>query len=163
MGDIWTSSSAGLRLERDELGGAGSARQVTVDDRNRYRREMLHMVQSKAASVDDYLAGVEPARAGAMARIRQVALDSLPGYDETMRYGMPTYAKGAADAGFAFNSQKQYISLYVSPRVHALHAEALKGLDAGKSCIRYRKPEQIDFELLASMLRDTAALGEANC
>ena len=121
------------------------------------------MVQSKAATVDDYLAGVEPKRAEAMARIREVALTALPDHTESMRYGMPTYTRGDEQPGFAFNSQKQYISLYVSPRVHVLHAEALKGLDAGKSCIRYRKPEQIDFELLAMMLRDTAALGAASC
>ena len=121
------------------------------------------MVQSKAATVDEYLSGVEPKRAEAMARIRQVALAALPDHVETMGYGMPTYTRSGEQPAFAFNSQKQYISLYVSPRVHALHAEALKGLDAGKSCIRYRKPEQIDFELLAMMLRDTAALGAASC
>jgi hypothetical protein len=38
-----------------------------------------------------------------------------------------------------------------------MNAEALKGLDAGKSCIRFRKPETIDFELLDKLLRDTAA------
>lgn len=121
------------------------------------------MVQSKAATVDEYLAGVEPKRAAAMARIRKVALAALPDHAESMRYGMPTYTRGAEEPGFAFNSQKQYISLYVSARVHALHAEALKGLDAGKNCIRFRKPDQIDFELLAMMLRDTAALGAASC
>ena len=121
------------------------------------------MVQSKAATVDEYLAEVEPQRVSAMARIRQVARAALPDHAESMRYGMPTYTRGDEQPGFAFNSQKQYISLYVSPQVHALHADALEGLDAGKSCIRYRKPEQIDFELLAKMLRDTAALGAANC
>jgi len=60
-------------------------------------------------------------------------------------------------ATFAFNSQVQYVSLYVPPEVHAMNAEALKGLDAGKSCIRFRKPETIDFELLDKLLRDTAA------
>ena len=51
-----------------------------------------------------------------------------------------------------------------SPDVgHALHAEALKGLDAGKSCIRYRKPEQIDCNLLDRMLADTVRLDEASC
>lgn len=121
------------------------------------------MVQSTAATVDAYLAGVEPKRAQAMAHIRQVALEALPDHVESMRYGMPTYARGEEQPAFAFNSQKQCISLYVSPRVHTLHAEALKGLDAGKSCIRYRRPEQIDFELVAMMLRDTAALGAASC
>jgi uncharacterized protein YdhG (YjbR/CyaY superfamily) len=72
-----------------------------------------------------------------------------------MRYGMPAYHKGG-DPIFAFNSQKQYISLYVPPAVHEIHAKAMKSLDAGKSCIRFRKGEQIDFDLLDQLLADTA-------
>lgn len=121
------------------------------------------MVQSKAVSVDDWLSEVDPLRAPALARVRACARRNLPDHVESMRYGMPTYSRGEADPAFAFNSQKQYVSLYVSPRVHALHAEALKGLDAGKSCIRYRKPENIDFDLLDRMLADTARLNETNC
>lgn len=40
--------------------------------------------------------------------------------------------------------------------MHEKHAEAMKGLDAGKSCIRFRKGEQIDFDLLDRLLADTA-------
>lgn len=121
------------------------------------------MVQSKAATVDDWLGEVEPGRADCLARIRASALANLSGHVESMRYGMPTYSRDGRDPAFAFNSQKQYISLYVSPRVHALHAAALKGVDTGKSCIRFRKPEQVDFALLDQMLRDTARMGEASC
>ena len=118
------------------------------------------MVQSKAVSVDDYMASVSPLRASAMAKIRASALRNLPDHAESMRYGMPTYSRGDDAPGFAFNSQKQYISLYLSPSVNTLNAEALKGLDAGKSCIRFRKPEQIDFALLDRLLADTSRLGE---
>jgi uncharacterized protein YdhG (YjbR/CyaY superfamily) len=122
------------------------------------------MVASKAATVDDFLAEADPARAPVLRRIRDAALRNLPGLTEAMRYGMPTYAKdAAADPAFAFNSQKQYISLYVSPRVHAVNAEALKGLDAGKSCIRFKRPEQIDLALVDKLLKDTAALDETAC
>jgi uncharacterized protein YdhG (YjbR/CyaY superfamily) len=114
------------------------------------------MVQSKAATVDDYLATVELKRAPWMKKVRESALKNLPGFVEDMRYGMPTYSR-ADGAAFAFNSQKQYLSLYVAPEVHAMNAEALAGLDAGKSCIRFRKPETIDFALLDKMLRDTAS------
>ena len=121
---------------------------------------MTVMVQSKAASVDDYMASVSPLRASAMAKIRASALRNLPDHAESMRYGMPTYSRGDDAPGFAFNSQKQYISLYLSPSVNTLNAEALKGLDAGKSCIRFRKPEQIVFALLDRLLADTSRLGE---
>jgi len=114
------------------------------------------MVQSKAATVDEYLTTVEPKRAPWLAKVRESALKNLPGFVEDMRYGMPSYSRGDG-ASFAFNSQKQYVSLYVSPVVHEMNAEALTGLDAGKSCIRFRKPETIDFALLGKLLQDTAA------
>lgn len=122
------------------------------------------MVQSSLASVEAWLENVEPARAPYLHKVRNLALKHFGAETETMRYGMPTYTRpGAADPAFAFNSQKNYISLYVSPRVHQLHAEALKGLDAGKSCIRYRKPDRIDMALVDRLLADTVRLNETNC
>jgi uncharacterized protein YdhG (YjbR/CyaY superfamily) len=113
------------------------------------------MVASTAPDVDAWMAEVEPARKPYFERIRQAARRHLSHLTEQMSYGMPTYVKDGQPV-FAFNSQKQYISLYVPPPVHALHAEALKGMDAGKSCIRYRRGEQIDFDLLDRLLADTA-------
>ena len=120
------------------------------------------MVQSKAATVDEYLETVEPKRAPWLRKVRACALENLPGFVEDMRYGMPCYSRAADGRGFAFNSQKQYVSLYVAPEVHAINAEALAGLDAGKACIRFRKPETIDFDLLGKLLRDTAATPKAS-
>lgn len=114
------------------------------------------MVQSRAASVDDWLAEVDPGRAPALARIRDAARRNFPDWVESMRYGMPSYGPAGRDPVFAFNSQKRYIALYVPSAVHRLHAAALQGLDTGKSCIRFRGAEQIDFDLLDRLLADTA-------
>jgi uncharacterized protein YdhG (YjbR/CyaY superfamily) len=122
------------------------------------------MVQSKAATVDDWFADLDPGRRPALEAIRASAIRRLGAGAERMSYGMPAYVRPGETAPiFAFNSQKQYISLYVIPRVHALHAEALSGLDAGKSCIRFRKPEQIDQDLVDRMLADTARLDATSC
>ncbi|WP_293900332.1 iron chaperone [Phenylobacterium sp.] len=118
------------------------------------------MVKSAAATVDAWLAGVDPTRAPVLAKVREAAIRNLPDHVESMSYGMPTYRRdGGPD--FAFNSQKQYISLYVSQRVHALNAAVLAGLDRGKSCIRFRKPEQIDLTLVEKLLADTAKIDDA--
>ena len=117
------------------------------------------MVQSKAATVDDWFAEVDPKREPALRAVRAAAVKHFGGAAERMSYGMPAYVR-SGDEGpvFAFNSQKQHISLYVSPRVHALYEQELKDLDAGKSCIRFRRPEQIDLDLVDRMLADSAAL-----
>lgn len=118
------------------------------------------MVQSRAATVDDWFAEVDPKREPVLRAVRALARKHFGAEAERMNYGMPAYTEGSA---FAFNSQKQYISLYVSPTVNALHAEALKGVDAGKSCLRFRKPEQIDLDLVDRLLADTVRLGVTSC
>ena len=119
------------------------------------------MVQSRAAAVDDWFAEVDPGREAALRAVRAIALKHFGLVAERMSYGMPAYQRPDDDAPvFAFNSQKQYISLYVSTRVHPLYEEELKGLDAGKSCIRFRKPEQIDLSLVDRMLADSAKLSK---
>jgi len=119
------------------------------------------MVQSTAVTVDDWFADVDPKRKAALEAVRAIALKHLGAGAERMSYGMPAYIRPDDDAPvFAFNSQKQHISLYVSTRVHPLHAEALAKLDTGKSCIRFRKPEQIDLDLVDRLLADTAKLSK---
>lgn len=117
------------------------------------------MVQSTAATVDAWFAEVDPKREPALRAVRAAALKHFGAAAERMSYGMPAYQRPDDEAPlFAFNSQKQHISLYVSPRVHPLYEAELKGLDAGKSCIRFRKPEQIDLSLVDRMLADSAKL-----
>ena len=119
------------------------------------------MVQSRATTVDDWFTEVDPAREPALRAVRASALKHFGPATERMSYGMPAYQRADDDAPlFAFNSQKQHISLYVSPRVHPLYEAELRGLDAGKSCIRFRKPEQIDPDLVDRMLADSAKLSK---
>ena len=117
------------------------------------------MVQSRAATVDAWFAEADPKREAVLRAVRERAVKHFGASAEKMSYGMPVYVRpDDAAPVFAFNSQKQYISLYVSPRVHPLYEAELKDLDAGKSCIRFRKPEQIDLDLVDRMLADSAKL-----
>lgn len=119
------------------------------------------MVQSSAPTVDAWFAEVEPTRKPTLEAVRAIAVKHLGAATERMSYGMPAYVRPDDDAPvFAFNSQKQHISLYVSIRVHPLHAEALAKLDTGKSCIRFRKPDHIDLDLVDRLLVDTAKLSK---
>ncbi|WP_293681877.1 iron chaperone [uncultured Phenylobacterium sp.] len=111
--------------------------------------------------MDDWLREVDPKRKPVLEAVRAAALRAFGAGAERMSYGMPAYVR-PDDEGpiFAFASQKQYISLYVSTRVHPLHAQALKALDTGKSCIRFRRPDQIDLDLVERLLADSAKLSK---
>jgi hypothetical protein len=39
----------------------------------------------------------------------------------------------------------------------AAHRPQLAGLNVGKGCIRYRRPDQVNFDVVHSMLAATAA------
>ncbi|MFE2478058.1 DUF1801 domain-containing protein [Streptomyces sp. NPDC059389] len=115
------------------------------------------MVQSSAEHVDGYLVEVPEGRRDALTRLRQLCQAELKGFDEVMAYGMPAYTReGSAEIAFA--SQKQYISLYLMRSdVREAFEERLTGQDMGKACLRFRKPDDIDFDLVRDLLRATAA------
>lgn len=107
-------------------------------------------------AVDDYLAATPSARHQALKEVREACLELLPGFSETMHYGMPSYERDN-EVEVAFASQKQYISFYVlRTDVLEVHRPRLEGLDVGKGCIRYRNPEQIDLAVVQSILKMNA-------
>lgn len=115
------------------------------------------MVNSAAPDVDAYLAEVPDERRAALAELRQLCVQELTGFTEVMAYGMPTYERDGV-AEIAFASQKQYISFYLMRSdVRESFTEQLAGHNMGKGCLRFRKPEAIDFGLLRVLLRTTAA------
>ena len=114
------------------------------------------MVQSKAKDVDGYIAEAPPERTAALTRLRDLCRSTLTGFREMMSYGMPAYQRGDEPGGVAFASQKQYVAVYiVNPAVVEKNAEALKGHDMGKSCLRFKNPAKIDWALVEKLLADT--------
>jgi len=110
-------------------------------------------MQSKAATVDEYLKEVPAERLEALTRIRELFRKELKGYAETMRYGGPCYEKNnIAEAGFA--SQQHFIGIYILKQdVIEQYREELKGISVGKGAIRYTNPGKIDFKLVEKMLK----------
>lgn len=118
-------------------------------------------MQSKAATVDEYFLEVPEARLPAMTRLRELCRKTLVGYEETMRYGMPCYEKEGVPE-IAFNSQKAYISFYgLKQGVVEPHRDRLP--DCGKGCVRFSKPERIDFDLLKTLIVESLASEEKVC
>ncbi len=132
-------------------------------------------MQSKATTVDAYIEELPEERKAAFKKLRAVIKKNLPkGFKEGMGYGMPGYfvPHSAYPQGYhcdpkqplpfmSMASQKNFIAVY-SMAVYAMpalykwfteaHAKAsAKKLDMGKSCIRYKKPGDIPFELIGEL------------
>ena len=114
-------------------------------------------MQSTAMDVIAYIEEAPAERREALTRLRDLCRATLTGYEETMQYGNPGYARdGEVEVGFA--SQKNFIALYIlRTDVMQAHKGQLKGrgLSLGKGVIRYSNPERIDFDIVKSMLRGT--------
>ncbi|NUV98785.1 iron chaperone [Streptomyces sp. CAI 127] len=123
------------------------------------------MVQSSAQDVDQYLAEAPEARREALTRLRALCRQELTGFREVMAYGMPAYEREGPGTGeIAFADQKRYISFYLlRTDVRDAFADRLASHDMGKGCLRFRRPEKIDFELVRDLLRATAATPGTPC
>ena len=128
------------------------------------------MVSSKATTVDEYLAELPPERREVMARVRDALNAVMPaGYREGMGYGMMgwdvpledypnTYNKQPlAYAGLA--AQKNSYSLYLTcaytdparaERLRAAAAAMGRKLDMGKSCIRFKRVEDLPLDAICA-------------
>lgn len=131
----------------------------------------------EAESVADYISLLPPERREPVTRLYQTVRDSLPtGYAEHIAYGMIGFAvpHSIYPAGYhaspqdpvpfiGIASQKHFIAfyhmgLYAMPELMAwFEAEypkhARTRLDKGKSCIRFRQPDDIPYGLLAELCR----------
>jgi uncharacterized protein YdhG (YjbR/CyaY superfamily) len=116
------------------------------------------MAGSTAADVDSYLAEVvAPDRLTALVRIRELCRTELTDFEEVMAYGMPTYRRAGGGPEIAFANQKQYISFcLMRSDVREAFAARLAGQETDKECLRFRRTEKIDFDLVRDLARATA-------
>lgn len=128
-----------------------------------------------ATTPEKYVAQLPEDRQAAIQRLREVICTHLPpGFEETMNYGMIGYVvpHSLYPAGYHCDpklplpfinlaSQKQYIALYhmgvyADPALLEWFLEAYAQLgigkpDMGKSCLRFKKPEKIPFDLIGEL------------
>jgi len=130
----------------------------------------------EANSPTQYVEKVPEERQEAFQKLRQTILDHLPeGFEETMSYGMIGYVVPFSRYPDGYHcdpklplpfinlaSQKNFVALYhmgiyADPDLLAWFQEAYpkhakRKLDMGKSCIRFKKMDDIPYELLAQLL-----------
>ena len=107
-----------------------------------------------AKDVDAYLENLEPERRATLTKLRSLIQEAAPNAVETMKYRMPTYEY---DGGVlvAFASQKHYMSLYMDTELVEVHRQELAALNVGKSCIRFRRLEQLPLDTVRTILDET--------
>lgn len=132
-------------------------------------------MQSKAETVEEYLEELPEERRSAISSIRKLILQNLPdGYEEVMQYGMISYIIPFETFPETYNkqplayislaSQKNYMSLYLNniysdSKLREWFFEEFnksgKKLDMGKSCVRFKKLEQLPFDVIGKAIAHT--------
>lgn len=131
----------------------------------------------EANSPEEYINNVPDDRKEPMAKLRQIILENLPvGFEETMSYGMIGYVvpHRIFPSGYHCDpklplpfiniaSQKNFIAfyhmgIYAMPTLLAWFLSeypkySSAKLDMGKSCIRFKKMDQIPYELLGELVK----------
>jgi hypothetical protein len=132
-------------------------------------------MQSTAATPQEYIDSLPEDRKKAISELRKVILKNIPkGFEETMGYGMMGYVvpHSLYPDGyhcdpkqplpfFGMASQKNFIAVYhmgiyadknlLDWFVAEFPKYSKKKLDMGKSCIRFKKPEDIPYDLIGEL------------
>lgn len=104
-------------------------------------------------SADTYFEALPSERLAPMSRIRHIIRAQWPKAKEDMAYGMPTYHLGGQPL-FALASQKGHVTFYVVPYdLLAAFKHDLRTRNCGKSCIRFRRVEDADLDLLERIVK----------
>jgi uncharacterized protein YdhG (YjbR/CyaY superfamily) len=130
-----------------------------------------------AKTFDDYIAKCPKDRQEAISRLRNIIAENIPdGFEEAVSYGAPGWVvphsiypagyhcKPSEPLPFAgIASQKNFIAfyhmgIYAMPEILEWFVKeypkySKTKLDMGKSCIRWKKPEHIPFELIGKLAR----------
>lgn len=131
----------------------------------------------KPTTVQEYLNSIQEERQVPFDKLRSTVLDNIPsGFEETMNYGMIGYVvpHSIFPAGYHCDpklplpfaniaNQKNFIALYhmgiyADESIYKWFVEEYGKqckykLDMGKSCIRFKKMEDIPYGLIAELMR----------
>ncbi|MEW6722859.1 MAG: DUF1801 domain-containing protein [Candidatus Micrarchaeota archaeon] len=137
-------------------------------------------MQSRAKSVEEYIGGLPEERRAAIEAVRRAILENLPrGFEERMQYGMICYVVPLSryPAGYlgdkktpltyaSLASQKNHMALYLmgiyadrslAEWFAAEYKKTGKRMDMGKSCVRFRKLEDLPLGLIGEAVAKATA------
>jgi hypothetical protein len=131
---------------------------------------------SEVQDVEEYLASLPEDRREAITAIREVILKNLPkGYEEGVQWGMPSYFVPLSEYPSGYNcqpdqplpfvgfaSQKNHMAFYgfciyidevLKDRFVEDWKKTGKKLDMGKSCVRFKKLEDVPLKVIGDAVK----------
>lgn len=130
---------------------------------------------SDVTTVEEYLDRLEPDRREVVSAVREVVKGAMPdGYQERIAYGMIDWSVPLERYPDTYNAQPlEYVALAAHKRYYSLYLNALyfgtvdesdfrsrwettgRKLDMGKSCVRFKRLDDLDLDLIAETVAST--------
>jgi uncharacterized protein YdhG (YjbR/CyaY superfamily) len=143
---------------------------------NGYKNQEINMASSKASTVEEYLQELPEERRQVIAEVRQEILMNLPsGYQEVMNWGMIAYEVPLKRYPDTYNKQPlMYAALAAQKNHYAVYMSSIyqdqekltnlqdefakrgKKLDMGKSCVRFKKLENLPLDVIGTAIANTS-------
>src|SRR5215218_3186482 len=107
-------------------------------------------MQSKAATISEYLEELPPDRRSALNELRALIHRLAPKSVEAMQYGLPAFGDLCA-----FAAQKNYMALYLCESdIIKAHLPQLGKVSCGKGCIRFKHLADLNLGSVEIILRE---------
>lgn len=126
---------------------------------------------SKATTIEEYLAQVPPERQEIISYLHKFIQDSAPSLKPNFSYNMLGYGsfpyknykkEDMLWPVISLANQKNYVSVYVcsvkdGKYIAETNKDALGKVSVGKSCIRFKKLEDVNLDVLKSVIKEAEA------
>jgi Domain of unknown function (DU1801) len=133
------------------------------------------MPDAATQSVDDYLASLPDGRREIVTRVHEVVTEAVPELEVRMwktfiGYGSYHYRYASGREGEWFpiglTNNKSYVSLYFCAAeddgyLAEKNEERLGKVSVGRSCVRFKKLDDLNLEVVAELAQRAAALSKA--
>lgn len=121
-----------------------------------------------AATPDEYIEALDEPRRSHVRQLHDLIRGAAPQLEPRIASGMIAYgsyhyrSKSGREGDWfpvGLASQKRYISLYVTPAdperfyLAESYRDRLPKADIGRSCVRIKRPEDVDLEVLSELVR----------
>lgn len=133
----------------------------------------MHGASSSIGTVQEYLDSLPREKKDELAKVRELVLANLPeGYEEAFEWGMITWHVPLSRFADTYNgkplmyaaltAQKNHFSLYLTgiyvsetarEAFETAYRNSGKKLDASKSCVRFKKSEDLPNDVIASTVQ----------
>jgi len=130
-------------------------------------------MKSAASTINEYLTEMPEDRREAIKKVRDTILKNLPkGYEEALNWGMITYQVPLEIYPDTYNkkplmyaalaNQKNHMAIYLTgiymdenlnQEFEEKYRETGKRYDVGKSCVRFRKLDDLPLELIGESIK----------